>query len=97
MATASATNGNNSFFSSFSANLNTFANNLGSAAESILPVWSGVTAIKQQHNQLSNPTVDQSKLPPNQNGIGGFIKSNPVTVAAIAAVLVIGAVLLFRR
>ena len=96
MATASAAGGGNGFFSSITSTVGGAVSSLSSAASQILPVWSQVTAIKQQKNQLSNPTTNQQAIPPNLNGIGGYIKANPVSAAVMLAAAVLGAVLLFK-
>lgn len=73
MATQSAAGGGNGFFSNILSTVDTGLTSLAGTASKILPVWSSYQQAQQSTNQTAQPTVNQSKLPPNLNNIGGSV------------------------
>ena len=96
MATNSASGGGNGFFSNIVTGVQSAASSLSSAANQILPVWSQFTLAKQSKDQLNNPTVNQSALPNNLNGIGAAIKANPFMTALVIGGAILAAVVVLK-
>lgn len=98
MSTQAAAGGSNGFFSNLLSGVTNTVSSLSTAAGQVLPIWSQAQHVAQGSNQLAQPTVNQSKLAPNLNGIGGSVQqtvqSNPwgsalLVGAGIVAVIVI--------
>lgn len=100
MATKSAAGGSNGFFSDLLGGVQSTVSSLSSAAGQVLPVWSKVQQLTQSKNQLAQPTVNQSKLPPNLNGIGGSVtqtvSSNPLGSALLVGLGIVAVIVIIK-